>query len=321
MADSHNFRYADSKRLKEYAVDSATVIEVGDLLWLDTDDVKPASAQSDQLTEAKNQDLFCSKFAGVAMQKSASGSTTPIRVATTGIFEFDSPSATYQVGDIVAPDEAGSGTALLNKTVVAGSGVNGIGKVVKAGASITRVLVEVDAKTRFMGMHDKFSHLGVTREKFISIFDFRKTTGIAIDATVTEEPHYTASANVEIMTWAADDVAAAKTYVQIPDDYDAITGTMNLKLWALQTGSTNVITIALNAYQIRNGVVVGADISADDYALSQSGVADTPEELSIALTTTGLAKGDVLYIHLTPSAHGTDSIFVYGMMLEYSAEE
>ena len=57
-------------------------------------------------------------FAGVAMQASRSGDTQPIRVATTGVFEFDCVSTTLEVGDMMGPDENAAGTALLNQTVI-----------------------------------------------------------------------------------------------------------------------------------------------------------------------------------------------------------
>jgi hypothetical protein len=99
-------------------VDSGTVIEIGDMVYLDTDDAKPASSQGDQGTKSSNQGLFHDVFAGVAMQASASGDTQPIRVATSGVFEFDCVSTTLEVGDLMGPDENGAGTALLNGTVV-----------------------------------------------------------------------------------------------------------------------------------------------------------------------------------------------------------
>ena len=52
-----------------------------------------------------NQQLFHDIFAGVAMQASRSGDTQPIRVATTGVFEFDCVSTTLEVGDMMGPDE------------------------------------------------------------------------------------------------------------------------------------------------------------------------------------------------------------------------
>src|SRR5687768_5958721 len=112
MANTMRWRYGDTSPVM-LAVDSATVIEIGDLLWLDVDDAKPASAQSDQGTETANQQLFHDVFAGVAMQASAAGETQPVRVATTGVFEFDCLSAALEVGDLMSSDENGGGTALL----------------------------------------------------------------------------------------------------------------------------------------------------------------------------------------------------------------
>ena len=38
------------------------------------------------------------------MQRSRSGETAPIRVATTGVFEFDCASGTFELGDMVGAD-------------------------------------------------------------------------------------------------------------------------------------------------------------------------------------------------------------------------
>ena len=51
------------------------------------------------------------------MQRSRSGETAPIRVATTGVFEFDCPSGTFELGDLVGADENAAGNALLNQQV------------------------------------------------------------------------------------------------------------------------------------------------------------------------------------------------------------
>ena len=68
MADV--FRYLrGNSRPRIFAVDSAQVIEIGDLVYLATDDVRAASAQADQGTEAQNQEAFHDAFAGVAMQR------------------------------------------------------------------------------------------------------------------------------------------------------------------------------------------------------------------------------------------------------------
>ena len=148
MANTMRWRYGDTCPVV-LPVDSATVIEMGDLVFLDIDDAKPAAMQIDQGTELANQQLFHDIFAGVAMQASRAGDTQPIRVATTGVFEFDIASTTLEVGDLIGSKENVAGVALLNQTV---------GKVTNANAAVgrcakrlnpagTRVLVDIVSST------------------------------------------------------------------------------------------------------------------------------------------------------------------------------
>jgi hypothetical protein len=116
MSDKMRWRYGDTNPVVA-AVDSASVIEIGDLLWLDSDDAKPASAQADQGTETDNQTMLTAAFLGVAMQRSRSGDTDPVRVATTGVFEFDCPSGTFELGDFIGLDENSGGTLLMDQQV------------------------------------------------------------------------------------------------------------------------------------------------------------------------------------------------------------
>lgn len=146
MADTMRWRYGDTNPVM-LAVDAATVIEIGDLVYLETDDARPAAAQADQGSEAANQETFHDKFAGVAMQRSRAGDTAPIRVATTGVFEFDMPVGTVEVGQLLGVDEADSGTALENQRVAAVATANlAIGRcatrVLQAGG---RVLVDIQS--------------------------------------------------------------------------------------------------------------------------------------------------------------------------------
>ena len=144
MANTMRWRYGDTNPVM-MAVDSGTVIEIGDLVLQDTDDAKPASAQTDQGTETANQQLFHDLFVGVAMQASRAGDTQPIRVATAGVFEFDCLSTTLEVGDLLAPDENGAGIALLNQTVAKVTNANAaIGRCAKRlNPAGTRVLVDI----------------------------------------------------------------------------------------------------------------------------------------------------------------------------------
>lgn len=144
MANTMRWRYGDTAPVM-LPVESASVIEIGDLVYLDTDDAKPASAQSDQGSETANQQMFHTKFAGVAMQASAAGDVQPIRVATTGVFEFDCLSTTLEVGDLMGADENAGGTALLNQTIAKVSAASSaLGRCAKRlNPAGTRVLVDV----------------------------------------------------------------------------------------------------------------------------------------------------------------------------------
>jgi hypothetical protein len=144
MSDKMRWRYGDTNPVVA-AVDSATVIEIGDLVMQDTDDAKPAAMLADQGTEAANQAAFAGVFLGVAMQRSREGETAPIRVATTGVFEFDCPSGTFELGDMVGADENAAGNALLNQTVAKVTASTGaVGRVAKRqSAAGTSILVDI----------------------------------------------------------------------------------------------------------------------------------------------------------------------------------
>lgn len=144
MANTMRWRYGDTNPVM-LAVDSATVIEIGDLVYHDTDDARPATAMPDQGSETLNQQAFQDGFAGVAMQCSADGETAPIRVATTGVFEFDCDASTFEVGTLLGVAENAAGTALeAQKISSVGAAGLAIGRCAKrVNPSSTRVLVDV----------------------------------------------------------------------------------------------------------------------------------------------------------------------------------
>ena len=144
MSDKMRWRYGDTNPVVA-AVDAGTVIEIGDLLWQDTDDAKPASSRADLGSETANQEAMADVFLGVAMQRSRNGETAPIRLATTGVFEFDCPSGTFELGNLVGVDENAPGNALLNQQVATVSQSRyAIGRVAKRqSAATTSVLVDI----------------------------------------------------------------------------------------------------------------------------------------------------------------------------------
>jgi hypothetical protein len=143
------WKYGDTNPIV-HAVDSAQEIAIGDLVWQNTDDVRAA----DEISAGSlinMQEAFVDNFLGVAMQRSNAGDTNPVRVATTGTFEFICAAATFTEGDKVGVSGT-SGVALVNQTVIAvATTFATIAKVKKAYASnTTAVLVQINS-TIFTG--------------------------------------------------------------------------------------------------------------------------------------------------------------------------
>jgi hypothetical protein len=144
MANRMRWRYGDTNPVM-LPVDAATVIEIGDLVALASGAAVPAADQDDQGTEAANQEALHDTFVGVAMQHSPAGSADPVRIATSGVFEFDCASAAFELGDLIGVDEASSGTALENQVAVEVATPNlAIGRCAKrVNPAAVRVLVDV----------------------------------------------------------------------------------------------------------------------------------------------------------------------------------
>lgn len=116
MSDNMRWKYGRINVVVA-AVAAATVIEIGDLLWQDGDEAKPALDQADLGNKIANQERFAENFLGVAMQWSRQGDTDPIRVATTGVFDFDCVKETFRLGDFVGWDENIHSNVSLNQQV------------------------------------------------------------------------------------------------------------------------------------------------------------------------------------------------------------
>ena len=144
MSDKLRWRYGDTNPVVASG-DAATVIEIGDLVYQDTDDAKPAASQPNQGSKTANQEWFVDRFLGVAMQRSRSGDSAPIRVATTGVFEYDCPSGTFELGDLAGCDANTAGTTLISQQVAkVAASKYAVGRIAKRVApAATAVLVDV----------------------------------------------------------------------------------------------------------------------------------------------------------------------------------
>lgn len=144
MSNTMRWRYGDTNPVM-LPVAESTVIEIGDLVYQSSGSALPASDLADVGTEAGNQEAFHDAFVGVAMQASPAGSADPMRVATSGVFEFDCLSTTAEVGDLLGVDEDGTGTSLTRQSLVKVATANlAVGRCAKrANPAATRLLVEI----------------------------------------------------------------------------------------------------------------------------------------------------------------------------------
>lgn len=156
MSDKMRWRYGDTNPVVA-AVDAATVVEIGDLLWQDVDDAKPVADVPVNVDEEGRSILsfalqrFTDNFLGVSAQRSRSGETAPIRVATTGVFEFDCPNDAYGLGELIGPRLIGSGTKLFNQEVEkVNTRACAIGRVAKRRNELESSVL-VDIRSRVMG--------------------------------------------------------------------------------------------------------------------------------------------------------------------------
>lgn len=128
--------------LRPFAVDASTVIEAGDMVFLDTDDVKPASSFTWDTNLATTQGNFAAVFAGIAAEPHPDGvaGSILVDVSPNAIYEFEVASASFQVGALLGPDKA-SGNAILSQVLETAAAGASIAKAAEAKASATSLLV------------------------------------------------------------------------------------------------------------------------------------------------------------------------------------
>ena len=151
MANVMRWRYGDTSPVT-MPTSSTDQVEIGDLVYLLSGIAKPAYRIDDiggagPLDLAGAQEELHDSLIGVAMQFSGIGNIDPIRIATSGVFEFDSPSATYELGDRIGANDNSGGDKLANQAVIgvpSNAPQRSIGRVAKrAPSAATKVLVEL----------------------------------------------------------------------------------------------------------------------------------------------------------------------------------
>ncbi|MEO0529625.1 MAG: hypothetical protein AAF266_03505 [Planctomycetota bacterium] len=144
MANTMRWRYGDTNPVM-LPVGTETDVEIGDLVYLDSGEAKPASDVPDQGSSLLTVQEFQDNFVGVAMQASPAGDATSIRIATTGVFEFECDSAVHELGEEIAVAINLPGDKLFDQKVAATLTMSmAIGRCAKqVTVASTRVLVDI----------------------------------------------------------------------------------------------------------------------------------------------------------------------------------
>lgn len=146
-------------QLRKVRVDANTVIEAGDLLWLDGDDAKPARQFAWDTNLATTQAAFAEKFLGVAHQQSRTGDVEPVSVDVSphSVYEFDVSEGAYEVGQALGP--AGSAELLQNQQLAAAVAASAIARAAEYALS-TRTLRITFASACHTGTGNVNANLG-----------------------------------------------------------------------------------------------------------------------------------------------------------------
>ena len=146
--------------LRKVRVDAGTVIEAGDLVWLDGSTAKPASDFTWQIDLPTTQAEFAASFLGVAHQPSKAGETAPISVDVSpdAVYEFDCNAAAYELGKPLAIDA--NGTTLMNKQLELANVGNSIARAAEYTDSTVSTLRVTFASAFYTGSSNASATLG-----------------------------------------------------------------------------------------------------------------------------------------------------------------
>jgi len=156
------FRHGDSHLLRGPVL-AATVIAVGDLLYLDPadDTLKPAASLAWDTDLATTQGNFAENFAGVAREASAAGDETPVTYdrSPVAVYEYDIAAGAYVLGASMGPAKQ-TGNALENQKLAAAVAAAAIARVADVDLPATDRVRVTFAPAIVTGSSNAYSTVG-----------------------------------------------------------------------------------------------------------------------------------------------------------------
>ncbi len=101
--------------LQKFRIESTSVVEPGDMVYLDETHIRPASEMFWNTDLATTQQNFADVFVGIAHEGSDDGEDAPVSidVSSASVYEFTVENGTYDNGNPLGPD--GASSKLLNQ--------------------------------------------------------------------------------------------------------------------------------------------------------------------------------------------------------------
>ena len=155
----NRWRYGDTKPVLGL-VNPGTEIEIGDLVYQEIDDIRPASAIPNQGSTPANQRYFVCRFLGHASQRHRANHTpaddNDARCNTAGVHEYEcaAQAVAYPLGERFGPAADAAGTGLQDQFVVrVGADDLAVGRLARRAAiGATSVLIELISEVMAGGL-------------------------------------------------------------------------------------------------------------------------------------------------------------------------
>jgi len=142
MPSSLSFR-SGQVALQKFRVEATSVVEPGDLIYLDETVIRPAREITWNVDLATTQQSFANAFVGIAHEQSANGDDDPLSVdvSATSIYEFDVTSSTFEFGNALGP-EGGASVLLDQQLAFVGTNAQAVARAMEfTDQMVTRLRV------------------------------------------------------------------------------------------------------------------------------------------------------------------------------------
>lgn len=153
------------------------------------------------------------------------------------------------------------------------------------------------------------------RDLVLGAYDVRTSAGLILTGATT--PLMVNSNGNSFVRWAANDAAAATFTFVLPGDYNHLIDKCyaRLSLWKSTAGNLG-ITMGGAYNQIRAGTAI--PVAAIDITAVAISDATTPSILNLDFSGASFRAKDSMTFRLTPAAHDTCVIDLYGITIRYS---